>query len=86
MEIRLHRSFDKDYKKLKLSEKKKFKERRDIFLKDEFDLILNNHLLKGKYQGLRSISITGDLRAVYKRINKDIVIFVAIDSHSNLYG
>ena len=86
MEIRLHRSFDKDYKKLKLSEKKKFKERRDIFLKDEFDLILNNHLLKGKYQGLRSISITGDLRAVYKRIDKDIVIFVAIDSHSNLYG
>ena len=86
MEIRLHRSFDKDYKKLKLSEKKKFKERRDIFLKDEFDLILNNHLLKGKYQGFRSINITGDLRAVYKRINKDIVIFVAIDSHSNLYG
>lgn len=85
MKIKLHRSFEKQYQKLRESEKKKFKKRRDLFLQDEFHPILNNHPLKGKYQGFRSINVTGDLRAVFKR-ESDTAIFVAIDSHSNLYG
>lgn len=84
MRIKLHKNAEKQYKKLKLAEKKKFKERRDLFLEDEFNPVLNNHSLKGKYLGYRSINITGDLRAIYKKDGMDI-IFVAIDSHSNLY-
>lgn len=82
--IKLHKNFIKQYQKLRLSEKIKFKERRNLFLQDEFNPILNNHPLKGKYLGYRSINITGDLRVIYKRL-KDYVIFVTIDSHSNLY-
>lgn len=85
MIVYLHKSFKKHYKKLTQSQKKKFKERRDLFIQDEFDPVLNNHALKGKYQGYRSINVTGDLRIVYKREVEDI-IFVAVDSHSNLYG
>ncbi len=85
MKIKLHRSFEKQYKTLRISEKKKFKERRDIFLRDEFDPVLNNHLLKGKYLGLRSINITSDLRALYQK-EADTVVFMTIDTHSNLYG
>lgn len=85
MIILLHNNFIKDYKKLSHWTKEKFKERRDLFLKDEFDPVLNNHPLKGKYQGYRSINITGDFRAIYKR-DKDKAIFVAIGSHSRLYG
>ena len=85
MKIKLHRSFEKQYKTLRISEKKKFKERRDIFLRDEFDPVLNNHLLKGKYLGLRSINITSDLRALYQK-EADTVVFKTIDTHSNLYG
>jgi len=85
MIIKLHKNFAKGYKKLRLGEKKKFKERRDLFLKDEFNPILNNHTLKGKYQGLRSINVSGDLRVIYRHEGKN-VIFVAIDIHSNLYG
>ena len=85
MRIKLHRNFIKGYKKLTLGEKKKFKERKDLFLEDEFNPILNNHALKGKYQGLRSINVTGDLRAIYRKQGADAV-FVAIDIHSNLYG
>ena len=85
MKIKLHRDFEKQYRKLKEREKKKFKQRRDLFLQDEFNPQLNNHSLKGKYSGLRSINITGDLRAIYKK-EGDYAIFVAINSHSNLYG
>lgn len=85
MKIKLHRNFEKRFKKLKNSEKKKFKERRDLFLRDEYSPILNNHSLKGKYKGFRSINITRDLRVVYRREPGNTVIFVVIDSHSNLY-
>lgn len=85
MRIKLHKNFEKDYKKLRAKEKQKFKERRNLFLEDEFNPILNNHQLKGKYLGHRSINITGDLRVIYKR-DRNYVIFVTIDSHSNLYG
>lgn len=85
MIIHLHKSFKKKYKKLTESQKNKFKERRTLFMTNEFDQILNNHALSGKYQGYRSINITGDIRVLYKK-EDDLVTFVAIDNHSNLYG
>lgn len=85
MTVRFHKNFDRQYKKLRASEQKKFKERISIFLQDEFNPILNNHPLKGKYQGYRSINVTGDLRAVYKLKAKDVALFSAVDTHSNLY-
>lgn len=86
MIIYLHNEFVKAYKKLTKKEQEKFKKRRDIFLQDEFNPLLNNHPLKGKYQGYRSINIAGDLRAIYKHMQENTVIFVTICSHSKLYG
>ncbi|MBI2031871.1 MAG: type II toxin-antitoxin system mRNA interferase toxin, RelE/StbE family [Candidatus Levybacteria bacterium] len=85
MTIRAHRKFVKDYNKLTKSQKKKFKERRNLFLQDEFSPILNNHALTGEYKGFRSINISGDLRAIFRR-EKDSVLFIVLDKHSNLYG
>ncbi len=85
MNVLFHRNFEKHYKRLQKREKNRFKEKIQVFLKDEFDPILNNHPLKGKYKGYRSINVTGDLRAVYKRLIRNKVIFVVIDKHSNLY-
>ena len=85
MIIRFHKGFEKQYKKLRLGQKEKFKGEIAIFLKDEFNSILNNHPLKGRDKGYRSINVTGDLRAIYKREIRERVIFVAIDKHSNLY-
>jgi addiction module RelE/StbE family toxin len=84
MRVFFHKNFDKDFKKLKASEKAKFTQRLREFRRDEFNPILNNHPLKGKYQGLKSINITGDLRAIYQK-RGTTVFFVAIDIHSNLY-
>ena len=86
MIIRFHGIFEKQIKKLASSNRIKLKEKLVIFIADEFNPVLNNHPLKGKYKGYRSINIAGDLRAVYKRDpNNNWAIFIAIGSHSKLY-
>ena len=86
MKIYFHKNFDKQFKKLKKLEKVKAQARLSLFLEDPDNLILNNHSLKGQYLNYRSINITGYLIAIYKNISPNEAIFVAIDSHSNLYG
>lgn len=86
MIIVFHKQFEKDFKRLPVKTREKFNERLIIFGKDQFDPALNNHSLAGKYSGYRSINITGDLRAIYVETNGEDVIFVAIGSHSKLYG
>lgn len=85
MVIDFHKDFIKDSGRLTVSQKDKLIQRLKLFGQDEFNPILNNHSLKGKYSGCRSINVTGDLRAIYTKTSKE-VMFVAIDSHSNLYG
>lgn len=85
MKIRFHKNFDKQYKRLIKQQQEKTRARIEVFLNNPFDPVLNNHPLKGKYTNYRSINITGSLRAVYKFINEQECIFVAVDSHSNLY-
>jgi len=85
MTISYNKDFTKKFKKLSAPQKKKFKERQTLFEIDEFNPILNNHALSGKYKGYGSINVSGDLRAVFKRTNDD-AMFVKIGSHSNLYG
>jgi addiction module RelE/StbE family toxin len=85
MNIILHRNFKGRYKKLKTSEQMRVKERLALFLSDEFNPALNNHPLRGKYNGYRSINITGDLRAIYKFQSPDVRIFVTLGTHHALY-
>jgi len=85
MIIKFHKNFEKQYRKLLSKQKKSFKEKIKIFLEDEFNPVLNNHPLRGKYSGYRSINVSGDLRAIYKREAREGVVFVIIDKHSNLY-
>ncbi len=73
------------YEKLSKKGKNQFSERLDIFIKNEFDLILNNHKLHGEFSDCRSINITGDVRLVYQKISDDIYYLLSIGSHSELY-
>ena len=47
---------------------------------------LKVHPLKGKYAGYWSMSISGDIRALYVSEGETIVIFALIGTHSQLYG
>lgn len=80
------RGFDKAYVKLSEKVKAKFKQRKNLFMENEFHALLHNHPLSGEYSGFRSINITGDYRAIYYRLNEDVVVFVDIGTHSQLYG
>lgn len=86
MQIFTHKNFDKKYKKLPEREKIKFKERRSLFLENPLHPLLNDHALAGRYKRCRSMNVSGDLRAIYQVINDDTVLFIDIDTHSNLYS
>lgn len=80
-----HRNFKKQYKKLRAREQEKCDERITLFMKEPNHPILNNHSLGGELESYRSINITGDLRVIYEIVAENTVLFVLIDTHSNLY-
>jgi len=82
----LSRRFEKDFIKLKPATKKKAIVTLEQFTKDPQNPTLRNHGLSGKWKGHFSINVTGDTRAIYFVIEDDMVRFVAIGSHSELYG
>jgi len=86
MQIISHRDFEKAVKKLTKPQQRRLKERLRLFASDPFDSVLNNHALKGKHKGYRSINITGDIRALYEPLKEDASLFVAIGTHSELYN
>jgi len=83
--IIFHKKFEKQYAKIDKRLKETTKERLKIFIQDEFNPILNNHPLQGKYKGYRSININSDIRALYKMKTINCFIFLIIDNHNNLY-
>ena len=85
MKINYHKKFYKNFDKLPVKIREKFYERLKIFSQNQFNPALNNHALVGKYKGFRSIDITGDLRAIFEPVDKDISLFIMVDTHSNLY-
>ena len=86
MKLRFHKRFIKDYNFLDQKIKAAFQERLKLFFDNPYHAKLKNHPLKGKWYGYRSINISGDIRAVYKLNDDEEVIFIAIGSHSHLYG
>jgi addiction module RelE/StbE family toxin len=63
----------------------RFDERLRIFAKNAFHPILNNHPLTGDRAGQWSINITGDWCAIYVFVEENEVVFIDLDTHSNLY-
>jgi addiction module RelE/StbE family toxin len=86
MIIKTTKGFDNQYSKLSEDDKKRYKKRIVVFQTNPYDRQLNNHGLKGKYLGYRSIDVRGDLRALYKVEGNIVIIFAFIGSHSQLYG
>ncbi len=85
MTVDFHRSFKKHYKKIPLNIRRQFDERLRLFEQDPYHATLNNHALSGERLGQWSINVTGDWRAVYFFKDSTTVIFIDINTHSNLY-
>lgn len=59
-----------------------------LFIKDPYQVQLNNHKLTGKYSGYRSINITGDWRAIFSVVettSERVIVFEVLGTHSQLY-
>ena len=85
MKLYLHRNFVKKQKHLSTKLRAKLYERLRIFQENQFNPVLNNHSLSGKWLGYRSIEVTGDIRAIFKQENSG-ALFVDVDNHNNLYA
>ena len=85
MKIDLHKNFKKKFKKLSPKIKRNYFERVELFLKDPFDLKLNNHSVGYIYPNWRSINITGDYRVLFEPKDDELVVFMKIGTHSELY-
>jgi len=86
MQYILSKSFEKDFAKLPKNTKKKVILALEKFVENPQNPSLRNHGLCGKRKGCFSINVTGDTGAVYFVIGADMVRFIAIGSHSELYG
>ena len=78
-------NFKKRIKKLPKPIVEKFYIRLELFKKDKFNPILNNHKLHGEYEGSNSLNITGDFRAIFEYVKEDYVLFSDIGTHPELY-
>jgi len=85
MKISFHKQFEKKYKKLTAKQKEKVKSKLALFVENIFSPELDNHALHGIYDGYRSISLTGDIRMIYKILDSETILFVEIGKHSTLY-
>lgn len=87
MIVTRHKRFIKNYKKRISSNKtldKKFEERLKIFLTNPHNLQIKDHKLLNSKERLRSFSITGDIRVLY-RTKGDVVEFYDIGTHNQVY-
>jgi addiction module RelE/StbE family toxin len=86
MQYILSKRFEKDFAKLPTPIKKKTIATLEKFMIDPQNPSLRNHGLSREWKGHFSINVTGDTRSVYFVIEENTVRFVAIGSHSELYG
>jgi addiction module RelE/StbE family toxin len=86
--VSLSKDFIKIYKKSDVRLKKSIDEKLQVFVKNPFELGLDNHALRDEWEGYRSIDITNDYRAVYEEIREGEQVkasFVALGTHKELY-
>lgn len=86
MKVIVDKNFEKSFKKQSLKIKEEFERRMKLFIEDIYSPTLNTHKLSGKLKDLRSFNISGDVRVVFDKSQKDIIILIDIGSHSELYS
>ncbi len=85
MRVDYQKSFLKALDKLPPGLEEKFYLKLEIFLQNTTNPLLNNHSVDRAYPGCRSINITGDYRAIFRQ-KDNVVTFIHIGTHSQLYG
>ncbi|OGJ51123.1 hypothetical protein A2335_02245 [Candidatus Peregrinibacteria bacterium RIFOXYB2_FULL_32_7] len=85
LKILYHKDFQKDFKKLSRNFRLLFNKKFLIFVENPDCVFLKDHALKGRLEGRRAFSATGDIRVVYRYVEEDIVMLLRIGSHNQVY-
>lgn len=85
MRVEYKKRFQKEFKKLPTKLQERFYTRLELLLNDKFSPVLNNHSVDKAFPGCRSINVSGDYRAVFLEYG-EVVTFITIGDHSQLYG
>ncbi len=85
MKVKFQKSFTNQFKRLSKTQKQLVTNAIELFTEDSMHDSLRNHLLKDKWVNYRSITADDDLRVHYRVIDKDTALFVAVDTHDELY-
>lgn len=80
-----HKDFKKDFRNLPKNTKQRFGERFMIFLKNPTSLILRDHPLLGILEGKRAFSVGGDVRVIYRFLDKNTILLLRIGTHNQVY-
>lgn len=86
MRIKYHKRFEKRFAKLQPDIKNKIIHTIAKFSKNPLDPKLRNHHLTGKLNGLRAISVTGDVRIIFQEHNNYVlVVMLDVGTHNQVY-
>lgn len=86
MIVEFHKRFEKDFKKLHPKLKQKTYLAIEKFKENPFDRQLHNHTLHGNLKNVRAISVTGDLRIVFKEFDNYVtVLLLRVGTHNQVY-
>jgi len=86
MRIMYRKNYVRRYKKFSPKVKDKINITLKQFKTDPHNPILRNHALKGRLQGKRAFSVTGDVRIIFEEIdNYVVVIMLDVGIHNQVY-
>lgn len=86
MQIEYSRRFVKELRRAPRKIQIAFRDRLIIFIEDPAHPLLRVHKLTGELGDFFSFNITGDWRAVYEKLeNGEIILFIMLGTHSQLY-
>lgn len=86
MNVAFSKNFIKRAQKLPRPVQKSVHLKISLFIENPNHPSLRNHALRGAYKEYRSINITGDVRALYRTLSDDEIVFDDIGTHAQLYG
>jgi len=86
MRIDYHKNFGKKYRKLPKKIQQKVDGVIEEFQNNPLSPRLKNHPLKGAMKGRRAISVTGDLRIIFREYDDYIlVLMLDVGTHTQVY-
>lgn len=80
-----HKDFKKDFRRLTKNIQERFGERFVIFLENPTNPILRDHSLAGVLEGKRAFSVGGDVRVIYRFLDKNTILLLRIGTHNQVY-